>query len=525
MDPRARPGGERTLCPAGREVRMYSEHERVFYVEKMWSEGLRPASAHRLWGRPSRESLAAWERDALEGRLPAAMPPAPGACAHEKHARYPEETVAEALRLRSLGKPAGEVARMLGLPSAGTVRGWVRRARKCAKMSPSGRAEGAPTARGGEAVAAVADIDSMGEEELRAALRDAMERLDVMRAVVLDPKAAGLGSLTTRQRVEYGERLRRGCGLALAEVLSLLQMSKSTYEYNRSRILAGAAERGGDADIEALVAEVFEVAGGGARGYRFVHAELRRRGVACSEKRVRRVMRSLGLVPRYRRGKKRHSSYEGETDEGAPNLLLDGHRRHVFRAGSPFRLWLTDVTEFSIPAGKLYLSPIIDCLDGAPVAWSVSEHPDGGLAMSMLGAAVAAIPPDAAGLVLHSDRGGLYRMQEWKDACGAAGITRSMSRLGHSPDNARMEGFFGTMKNEMFHGRDWSQATLGELWDAIDSYMASYSETRLKRFFEGDAGPRGGKRGREVYDTVNGRRKRLGFPPAVAVNATPRASG
>lgn len=505
---------------------MYSEHEKVFYVEKMWSEGLRPASAARLWGRPGRDRLSAWERDALEGRLPARMPDVPGACRdHDKHARWPRGTVEEALRLRSLGKPAREIAAMLGLPNGRTVSAWARRARKSAKMAPGGRAKGAPSAEGGGALAARGDIDSMGEEELREALRDALERLDVAKAVVLDPKAAGLASLTTRQRVEYGERLRSELGLALTDVLSLLRMSKSTYEYNRSRILAGEAERGGDADIEALVAEVFEVAGDGARGYRFVHAEMRRRGVVCSEKRVRRVMRSLGLAPRCRRRARRYSSYEGETDGGAPNLLLGPHRRHVFRAGSPFRLWLTDVTEFSVPAGRLYLSPIVDCLDGAVVAWSVSERPDGGLAMSMLGAAIGRIPPDAAGLVLHTDRGGLYRMGAWKEACAAAGITRSMSRLGHSPDNARMEGFFGTMKNEMFHGRDWSTATLGELRAAIDSYMSSYNGTRLKRFFEGARGPRGGKRGREVYDTINGRRERLGFPPAVAVNATPGAAG
>lgn len=37
--------------------------------------------------------------------------------------------------------------------------------------------------------------------------------------------------------------------------------------------------------------------------------------------------------------------------------------------------WLTDITEFSIPAGKAYLSPIIDCFDGLPVAWTIGTSP------------------------------------------------------------------------------------------------------------------------------------------------------
>ena len=56
----------------------YSEKEKVFYVERMWAEGLRPEGASRLWGRPCRKMLADWERLALAGSLPASRPRAPG---------------------------------------------------------------------------------------------------------------------------------------------------------------------------------------------------------------------------------------------------------------------------------------------------------------------------------------------------------------------------------------------------------------------------------------------------------------
>ena len=494
---------------------MYSEKEKVFYVEKMWSEGLRPATASRLWGRPSRGTLSGWEQEALEGRLPATMPRIPGSCEHAKHQRYPAETREEALRLASLGKPSDEIARMLGLPSASVVTGWLRRERGAARMSGRARPEGAR--RDGGAASVRTDEEY---EELRARLEEAEAKVDIYKAVMLDPKVLDLGSRSNRWKTGLGERLRRELGLRLGDVLSLLRMSKSTYEYNRSRL--GDPERGSDADVEDAIAEAFEVAGGGARGYRFVHATLRRNGIVCSEKRVRRVMRDRGMVPRSRKAERKFSSYEGEIDGGAPNLLLDERKRHDFRRDAPFELWLTDVTEFSIPAGKLYLSPLIDCLDGALLCWSVSEHPDSRLSDSMLRGAIAQIPEGAAP-VLHSDRGALYRSASWRGACAGAGITRSMSRLAHSPDNARMEGFFGNMKNEMFYGLDWSLATIDDLRGAIDGYMGAYNCERLKSFREKGRGPRGGRRGRLVYETISERRKRLGFPPAVAVKCEPLA--
>ena len=65
--------------------------------------------------------------------------------------------------------------------------------------------------------------------------------------------------------------------------------------------------------------------------------------------------------------------------------------------------------------------------------------------------------------------------------CEEAGIARSMSRKGCSPDNSRMEGFFGTMKIEMFHGRDWAGVALDELGRRIDAYIESHNTAGIKR--------------------------------------------
>ena len=69
-------------------------------------------------------------------------------------------------------------------------------------------------------------------------------------------------------------------------------------------------------------------------------------------------------------------------------------------------------------------------------------------------------------------------------------MARSTSRRGRSPDNSRMEGLFGTMKTEAFHGRDWAGVTLDELGKRIDAHMERRNTTRIKRSLGSMSPPR-----------------------------------
>lgn len=69
-------------------------------------------------------------------------------------------------------------------------------------------------------------------------------------------------------------------------------------------------------------------------------------------------MQEEGLVVKSKKHRK-YSSYQGEISPAVPNVL-----NRDFHADEPNRKWLTDITEFAIPAGKVYLSPILDCFDG-----------------------------------------------------------------------------------------------------------------------------------------------------------------
>lgn len=114
-------------------------------------------------------------------------------------------------------------------------------------------------------------------------------------------------------------------------------------------------------------------------------------------------MREEGCRVVYLKRAKGYSSYAGEVSDAPDNLV---ERR--FHADAPNRLWLSDITEFGLPCGKCYLSPVLDCFDGALVSWSISARPDAALANSSLEGACAALLPGEHP-VCHTDRGCHYR--------------------------------------------------------------------------------------------------------------------
>ena len=171
----------------------------------------------------------------------------------------------------------------------------------------------------------------------------------------------------------------------------------------------------------------------------------------------------------------KYKSYKGEISPEVDNII-----NRDFHADSPNSKWLTDITEFAIPAGKLYLSPVIDCFDGMVVCWNVSTTPDSILVNKMLDEAISTLSSSERPIV-HTDRGCHYRWPGWIERMDNAGLIRSMSKKGCSPDNSACEGFFGRMKNEMFYGRIWTDVSIDDFIGQIDSYINWYNTERIKQ--------------------------------------------
>ena len=141
---------------------------------------------------------------------------------------------------------------------------------------------------------------------------------------------------------------------------------------------------------------------------------------------------------------------------------------------------MTDITEFQIPAGKVYLSPVIDCFDGLVVRWTIGTRPDSDLVNTMLDAAIETVATSAFRPVIDSDRGAHYRWPGWLSRVRNAKLIRSMSRKGCSPDNAACEGFFGRLKTEPFYPRNWQDITIDQFIQVVDSYIRWHNEKCIK---------------------------------------------
>ena len=245
----------------------------------------------------------------------------------------------------------------------------------------------------------------------------------------------------------------------LKELLACLRLARSSYFYHRK--IASLPDK-----YEKLRHRVIELFHENKEryGYRRIHALLAREGTRVSEKVVRRIMLECGLVVVMKK-KRKYKAYQGEVAPAADNLI-----KRDFHAEAPNVKWITDITEFSIPAGKVYLSPIVDCFDGLAVSWSIGTSPNAELVNSMLDHATETLK-DGEHPLIHSDRGGHYRWPGWVSRVAKAGLKQSMSRKGCPQDNAACEGFFGLVKNEMFYNRSWNGVSIKEFIDILDKYL------------------------------------------------------
>ena len=307
-------------------------------------------------------------------------------------------------------------------------------------------------------------------EELQRDIRRLQLEQDLLKkANEIVKKGLGIShkQLTNREKTLLVDALRHT--YTLTELLTEVGLPSSSYFYHRARL--DAADR--YADVRRIITEIFE-RNHRCYGYRRMQASLNNLSVRISEKVVQRLMKQECLVAATPK-RRRYGSYLGEISPAPDNLV-----NRDFQAAAPNKKWLTDITEFAIPAGKVYLSPMIDCFDGMVVSWSISTRPDAELVNSMLDAAIETVASSEERPVLHSDRGAHYRWPGWLSRIADAKLIRSMSRKACCPDNAACEGFFGRLKNELFYSQNWQSTTIEQFIQTLNSYIRWYNEKRIK---------------------------------------------
>ena len=438
--------------------------------------GRRLSRTMRMLGYPkSKELLMAWIDELAPGQRKL------------RHGPVPEELKRKAVVAVASGRlKSREAAAELGV-EASVVRNWKRQMLAGSKETPVTETPGRKPSTAGERKAGVAPMasenmptsasgprdtadpsDTLASMEARLArLQARLDELDTdierqrrekkeldieiaIRKGTLEllgkEPGADPENLTSREKTLLVKTVSETLGVTAKSLLPVVGIVRSTYHYQ----LNAMKRPDKDSGLLELVREAFENSKR-RYGYKRIHLELKGMGIVASAKRIMRLMTRHGLVPLFKSAK-RYSSYKGE-------------------------------------------SPVIDCYDGMPVAWTIGTSPDSALANGMLADACSTLK-DGEKPIIHSDRGCHYRWPEWIRICKEHGLTRSMSAKGCSPDNAAAEGFFGRIKQEFFHKRSFAGVSMDGFINMLDDYMVWYRDKRIKTEF-----------GMSIMD----RRRRLGL--------------
>ena len=232
-----------------------------------------------------------------------------------------------------------------------------------------------------------------------------------------------------------------------------------------------------DEKIAALILEYRSEPFGDTLGYRRMADKINKLNhTNYSYKYIRRLMKILKIKSRIRQKKCNRTKIKPE--QVGENIL-----NRDFEARYPNEKWLTDITEFKIQGEKtkLYLSAILDLYGKEIIAYKMSSRNDNKLVFDTFELAMKKFPD--AKPIFHSDRGFQYTSKIFKIKLDEAGMIQSMSRVGKCIDNGPMEGFWGTLKSEMFYGIKFDN--FNSLKSRIEEYIYYYNNERLQNKLKG----------------------------------------
>ena len=444
------------------KIYKFTEEQKKTAVQYYLEHGKNASKTCKKLGYPSRPQLRLW----LEELVPEEKKHCRSSCSSIKYSREHKEKAVIALCSRTTN--AKEVAAEFGTTRE-NLYNWRRQLLKeeavvGTKANDFNDADNTKEELLEEIKQLKAELNQLNKDVYRAKLeRDIYEKAA---EVIKKDQGVSLENLTNQEKAIVIGALRDK--YKLKELLPIFKMAKSSYCYQEAVLNLPDKY----SDMRNTIKSIFDAAHG-RYGYRRIYTVLKNNGIKLSEKVVLRIMNEDNLHVKNIKNKK-YSSYKGEISPEVPNVV-----QRDFHADKPNLKWLTDITEFGIPAGKVYLSPIIDCFDGLPVSWTIGTSPDADLVNEMLDMAIATLGEGERPIV-HSDRGCHYRWPGWIERMENNGLTRSMSKKGCSPDNSACEGFFGRLKNEMFYGEDWKDVSIKEFIDILNDYIHWYAEERIK---------------------------------------------
>jgi len=239
----------------------------------------------------------------------------------------------------------------------------------------------------------------------------------------------------------------------------VLEVSESSYYAKQSRPLSKRAQEEGRLEVEIQAAHKRTRKSYGAER---LQEDLKEHGTIVGVSRIKRIRKKLGI--RCKQTKKFKATTDSKHNLPVAENLLD----QKFEATAPNQIWVSDISYVPTGEGWLYIAGLKDIFNKEIVGYAIGERMTKELVNEALFRAVARKRP-SRGLIHHSDRGSQYCSTKYRNLLMQFGMTASMSRKGNCYDNAPMESFWGTLKNELVHQRKYK--TRNEAIQEITEYV------------------------------------------------------
>ena len=193
--------------------------------------------------------------------------------------------------------------------------------------------------------------------------------------------------------------------------------------------------------------------------------DLAEHGIRVGICRIKRIRKKLGIRCKQKR-KFKMTTHSKHKLPVAENLL-----EQQFKVSRPNKVWLSDITYVPTDEGWLYLAGHKDLFNSEIVGYAMGERLTRNLVSQSLLKAVAVKRP-AGGLIHHSDRGSQYCACEYQRMLSHFNLRSSMSGTGNCFDNAPMESFWGTLKQELVHHRHYTtrQEAMRDITEYIEIF-------------------------------------------------------
>ncbi len=201
----------------------------------------------------------------------------------------------------------------------------------------------------------------------------------------------------------------------------------------------------------------------GIVGYRSMKVYLERRGYHYSSTTIHKYMNNeMKLYSIVRPKKPKYKYCEA-------HKIFENKLKQDFTAAKINQKWCTDFTYLFLSNRDVrYNCTIIDLYDRSVIASITDKNITSDLAIRTLKKALESQPKINGELILHSDQGSQFTSKAFAEFCETSGVTQSMSKAGYPYDNAPMERYFNTLKNELIYLYEYD--TEDALYQAVEKF-------------------------------------------------------